>query len=108
VPPLLTAIVVALHVPVATVPRVVIEVCPTYVAAISTTAEVVPVTVIRLAVPNIDVTGSAPLDAAVIRPLAFTVILAFVKEPTFEFTVANVVAKLPVPEPVTSPVSVMV
>ena len=46
-------------------------------------------------------TEPAPLDAAVIKPLALTVILEFVKEPTFELTVASVVA---LPDEVTSPV----
>lgn len=38
---------------------------------------------------------AVPFAAAVIKPLAFTVILAFVKEPTFELTVASVVAREP-------------
>ena len=36
------------------------------------------------------VTGAVPLEAAVTRPFALTVTLAFVNEPTFEFTVARV------------------
>ena len=43
-----------------------------------------------------------PFAAAVINPFALTVILALVKAPTLEFTVARVVAT--VPEVVTSPV----
>jgi hypothetical protein len=34
--------------------------------------------------------GADPLEAAVIKPLAFTVMLAYVNDPTFEFTVAKV------------------
>lgn len=41
-----------------------------------------------------------PFDAAVISPFPFTVMFAFVKEPTFELTVASVVTK---PELVMSP-----
>lgn len=40
-----------------------------------------------------------PVLAAVIRPFAFTVTLAFVKEPTLEFTVARVRAVAPVASP---------
>ena len=44
------------------------------------------------AVPVILVTApELPLDAAVIRPFALTVIFALVKEPTFELTVARAV-----------------
>ena len=43
--------------------------------------------------------------AAVTNPLAFTVILASVNEPTFEFTVARVNVALPGPDAVPSPVS---
>lgn len=43
----------------------------------------------------------APLLAAVIRPLAFTVMLALVNDPTLLFTVAKVVANEP--DVVTSP-----
>jgi hypothetical protein len=43
-----------------------------------------------------------PFAAAVIRPFPFTVILAAVKDPTFEFTVAKVVATAP--DVITSPV----
>ena len=45
--------------------------------------------------------GAAPLDAAVINPLALTVILAYVNEPTLLFTVARV--KTLEPEVVASP-----
>lgn len=45
--------------------------------------------------------GGVPLDAAVTKPFAFTVMLAKVKLPTFEFTVAKVNA--PVFEMVASP-----
>jgi hypothetical protein len=52
------------------------------------------------------VTGAVPLEAAVIRPLAFTVREALVKAPTFELTVARVATCDPPPGPaVTSPVS---
>ena len=37
-----------------------------------------------------DPTGALPLEAAVTKPFAFTVIEALVNEPTFEFTVASV------------------
>lgn len=47
---------------------------------------------------------AVPFEAAVIRPLALTVIFAFVKLPTFVFTVASVAAEEPGPEAVTSPV----
>ena len=43
-----------------------------------------------------------PLDAAVTCPLALTVMVAFVNEPTLEFTVASVAAH---PEDVKSPVN---
>jgi hypothetical protein len=47
-----------------------------------------------------------PLAAAVTRPFASTVMLAFVKLPTFELTVVNVNATEPVPGPaVASPVN---
>ena len=52
-----------------------------------------------------EVTGADPEDAAVTSPLAFTVREAFVKLPTFEFTVANVAAAAPDADVVTSPVS---
>ena len=45
--------------------------------------------------------GAAPLDAAVIRPFALTVILAYVNDPTLELTVAKVNALEP--EVVASP-----
>jgi hypothetical protein len=51
-----------------------------------------------------EVIGAVPLDAAVIRPLALTVIEALVNDPTFEFTVPNVNAALPGPEADPSPV----
>ena len=47
------------------------------------------------------VVGAAPLDAAVTRPFPFTVMLAYVKDPTLEFTVASVSALEP--EVVASP-----
>ena len=46
-----------------------------------------------------DVTGAVPLDAAVIKPLPFTVKVAFVKEPTLVFTVAKVPAAVTFAEP---------
>ncbi len=49
--------------------------------------------------------GVAPEEAAVMRPFPFTVMLAFVKEPTLAFTVASVAAAEPGPLAVTSPVS---
>ena len=49
-----------------------------------------------------------PLEAAVILPFASTVILAEVYEPGVTAVFARVVAKLPVPLPVTSHVSVIV
>jgi hypothetical protein len=49
-----------------------------------------------------------PFDAAVINPFAFTVMLAFVNEPTLELTVANVVEIAVAPDPVISPESVIV
>ncbi len=48
-----------------------------------------------------------PLEAAVILPFASTVTFALVYEPAVTPEFARVVAKLPVPLPVTSPVSVM-
>lgn len=45
--------------------------------------------------------GADPLEAAVIKPLALTVMLAYVNEPTLEFTVAKV--KALEPEVVASP-----
>ena len=57
-------------------------------------------------VPTVDITcfdmELEPDDAAVISPFALTVILALVKEPTLEFTVARVAV---VPDVVMSPVS---
>ena len=50
-------------------------------------------------VPVTEVRKAAPLDAAVIRPLPLTVILAFVNEPTLVFTVARVPAAVTFPEP---------
>lgn len=50
-------------------------------------------------VPVTDVTGAVPLDAAVIRPLALTVIDAFVKLPTLALTVASVPAAVTLAEP---------
>lgn len=41
----------------------------------------------------------APLDAAVIKPFALTVMLALVNEPTFELTVASVPAAVTLPDP---------
>ena len=49
-----------------------------------------------------------PFDAAVIRPFAFTVMFALVKEPTFEFTLSRVAVIAVVPEPSTSPEIVIV
>ena len=62
-----------------------------------------PVRVLKLVTPP-----GVPFAALVTRPLASTVILARVYDPGDTAVEANVVAKLPVPEPVTSPVSVMV
>ena len=50
-------------------------------------------------VPETEVTGAVPLDTAVTRPLPFTVTLAFVKDPTFELTVARVPAAVTLVEP---------
>lgn len=50
-------------------------------------------------VPVTDVTGAVPLDAAVTRPLALTVIDAFVKLPTLALTVASVPAAVTLAEP---------
>ena len=60
-----------------------------------------PVRVLKLDTPVL------PLLADVILPLASTVIFAFVYEPGVTEVVDNVVAKLPVPEPVISPVNVI-
>ena len=49
-----------------------------------------------------------PVDAAVIKPLALTVILESANDPTLLFTVANVVVIALVPLPVTSLDSVIV
>ena len=49
-----------------------------------------------------------PLVAAVILPLLSTVMLAVVYDPAVTAVLANVVEKLPVPVPVTSPVRVIV
>lgn len=49
--------------------------------------------------PVTEVTGAVPLDAAVINPLAFTVMLAFVNAPTLAFTVANVPAAVTLADP---------
>jgi len=55
-----------------------------------------------------EVTGAVPLDAAVTKPFAFTVMDAFVYDPTLLFTVANVAAADPGPEAVTSPVKAVI
>lgn len=62
VPPYTGPIAVPFQTPVAIVPSVVIEVCPTYVAAISITGVVPPVEVIRLAVPETLVTVPVVVD----------------------------------------------
>ena len=49
--------------------------------------------------PETEVTGAAPLDTAVTRPLPLTVTLAFVKDPTFELTVARVPVAVTLAEP---------
>jgi hypothetical protein len=54
-----------------------------------------------ITVPDGIACGADPLDAAVIKPFALTVMLEKVNEPTFELTVASVVA---LPDEVTSPV----
>jgi len=80
---------------------------PTEVSELPVTpaARVVPVSVPAGAI-------TALPEAAVINPFAFTVIEGIEvlepNEPTFEFTVAKVAANEPVPEPVTSEVSVIV
>jgi hypothetical protein len=50
-------------------------------------------------VPVTEVTGAVPLDAAVIKPLPFTVRVALVNDPTLVFTVANVPAAVTFAEP---------
>ena len=50
-------------------------------------------------VPVTEVTGAAPLDAAVTKPLPLTVTLAFVNEPTLALTVAKVPAAVTFVEP---------
>jgi hypothetical protein len=83
VPPLLIAIVVALQVPVVTVPSVVIEDCPTYDAEISITGVVPPVLVIRLVVPDTLVT---PLPAGVAHvPSPRQNVVALADVPVFKF-----------------------
>ena len=50
-------------------------------------------------VPNVGDVPPEPLLAAVMSPLPFTVMFAFVKEPTFELTVAKVPAAVTLLEP---------
>jgi hypothetical protein len=69
VPPFVGPIEVAFQTPVATVPRVVIEVWPTYVAAISITGSVPPDEVILSAVPRTLVTEPPPPEAPVLSKL---------------------------------------
>jgi hypothetical protein len=57
---------------------------------------------------EMEVTGAVPLDAAVIRPLALTVIEALVKDPTLPLTVARVKAAAPGPVAVPSPVKELI
>ena len=47
----------------------------------------------------VTVPPAVPLDTAVINPLALTVTLAFVNEPTLALTVASVPAEVTFPEP---------
>lgn len=44
-----------------------------------------------------------PVEAAVIKPFAFTVIFAVVNEPTFELTVASVPVPVTAAEPLKEP-----
>jgi len=65
------------------------------VVVVATVAsELAEVTLVTVPLPAL------PLLAAVTSPLALTVMLAFVKEPTLEFTVARVRAVAPVASPV--------
>ena len=89
-----------------------VDTTPGKAALAGSNCKVFPVMIAALALGLLStaprVVTALPLDAAVTNPLALTVMVAAVKVPTFAFTVASIVAKLPVPDPVTSPVSVMV
>jgi hypothetical protein len=63
----------------------------------TTIAAVVFVPLVRASKPTAP--PDEPVAAAVIRPFASTVILALVKEPTLELTVANVPAAVTLPVP---------
>lgn len=70
------------------------------VLSVSETSVVLMATEARLSRAVVAPEPPLPLAAAVTRPLALTVMLAFVKEPTLEFTVARVSAVSPVASPV--------
>lgn len=83
------AIGVPFQTPVAIVPRVVIELCQTYVAAMS---HVVPVTVILLVVPINETPHIAPfteLTASVLSTLSQVVPLNIVQSPTFQSVIPS-------------------
>ena len=87
VPPLVTPIAVALHVPVVTVPRVVIDDCPTYPVSISITGVFPPVDVIRFDVPETLVT---PVPAGVLQlPSPLQNVEALAEEPEFKCDTAR-------------------
>lgn len=70
------------------------------VLSVSETRVVLIATEARLSRAVVAPEPPLPFDAAVTSPLALTVMFAFVKEPTLEFTVARVRAVSPVASPV--------